>query len=182
MARALTAYLALLVATSPGIALGEDDAAGPLAEGDRVRLVAPALGSRRVIGHLLAVRVDGLRLKLLDGRELEVGRADIQRLEVARGLRSHTAEGAAIGALAGAAVLLGLLIADRGVCDEDLGGCQAYGLAAGIGAIPGALLGGLTGLHVRTDRWTKVPQARRAALRVGPTAGKGVAVAVSIAF
>jgi hypothetical protein len=36
--KALTAWLALVLATPPSITLGEDAAAGPLLEGDRVRL------------------------------------------------------------------------------------------------------------------------------------------------
>jgi len=182
MRRAVAACLALALATPPAIALGEDGAAGPLLEGDRVRLEAPSMGPKRVVGQVLATREDRLRLRLEDGREAEVTLADIRRLEVARGLRSETVEGAAIGALAGAAVLLGVLIADRGVCDEDLGGCRAYGTVAWIGAIPGTLLGAVIGSQVKTDRWERVPQHQRATLRIGPTPGKGVAVSLSIAF
>ena len=181
--RALTACLALVLATPPAIAQGEDSAAaGPLLEGDRVRFEAPSMGPKRVVGQVLATREDCLRLRLEDGREVEVSLADIRQLEVGRGLRSKTVEGAAIGALTGASVLLGALIADRGVCDEDLGGCKAYGTVAVVGAISGTLLGALIGSQVKTDRWKRVPQRQRATLRFGPTPGKGVAVSLSIAF
>ncbi len=182
MRRALTACLVLVLATPPAIALGEDPAAGTLLEGDRVRLEAPSMGPTRVVGQVLAAREDGLRLTLADGREVQVSPVDIRQLEVARGLRSRTVEGAAIGALAGATVLLGALIADRGVCDEDLGGCEAYGTFAVIGAASGTLLGALIGSQVKTDRWERIPQPQRAMLRIGPTPGKGVAVSLSIAF
>lgn len=182
MGRALTACLALVLATPSAIALGEDATAGHGLEGDRVRLEAPSLGPKRVVGQVLATREDGLRLRLEDGREVEVTVADIRQLEVARGLRSKTAEGAAIGALTGAAVLLGALIADRGVCDEDLGGCKAYRTVAVIGAIPGTLLGALIGSQIKTDRWERVPLHQRTTLRIGPTPGKGVAASLSIVF
>ncbi len=182
MRRALTACLALVLATPAAIAFGEDAAAGPLLEGDRVRLAAPSVGPKRVVGQVLATREEGLRLRLEDGREVEVPLADIRHLEVARGRRSKTVEGAAIGALTGAVVLVAALIADRGVCDEDLGGCKAYGTVAVMGAIPGTLLGALIGSQVKTDRWKRVPQHQRATLCIGPTPGKGVAVSLSIAF
>jgi hypothetical protein len=183
MRTASAACAALLAATAAAHALGEDVARGSLREGDRVRVTAPSVEPKRLVGQALAVREISLRLKLEDGRELELDREDIRKLEVSRGQRSQVVKGAAIGALAGAAILLGALIATHGVCDEDLGGCEAYGLVAAAGAGSGALLGGLVGLNARADRWETVALGGgRATVSVGPAAGTGVAVRVSIVF
>jgi hypothetical protein len=146
-----------------------------------VRVEAPSALPKRVVGQALAAREGRLRLKLEDGRELDLPSADIRQLELSRGQRLQIGKWAAIGALAGTTIMLGTLIASRGICDEDLGGCAPYGYFAAIGAVSGAAIGALVPTG-EDGRLGEVTLARQAALCVGPAPGRGVVVRLSVAF
>jgi len=61
---------------------------------------------------------------------------------------------------------------------SPLGGSLAVGGILGAGT---AVVGGLVGLLVQSDRWEQVPTGR-ARVAVVPLRGRGVGVGVSIAF
>jgi hypothetical protein len=70
--------------------------------------------------------------------------------------KSHTLLGIALGAVAGGTIAIGINRVVNGKCDqsdEALISCETgYGILFGVGAIPGALLGGIIGSQIKTKR------------------------------
>jgi hypothetical protein len=150
---------------------------GPVTIGDRVRVTAPSVSARPIHGAVGRVGEDMLIVvSQRDGRRIEVPRSRIVRLEVARGTRPCFARCALLGV--GAGVALGVLLSNPPSSATQFsidGGALASSIAVG------AALGTLAGLVWRTDKWTTVP-GNELALTIGPSSGRGVAVAMKVAF
>ncbi len=179
MRRLLPTSLVLLLSMPCLPVLADEASSAPLAEGDRVRVRASGAADRAIVGRLLRADQGALAVTRDDGSVVDVPRSAIQALETLRGRRSQANKGAAIGAGAGAGVVLAQTAAEGG-CDPDRGGC-AVNVAAGlVYAALGALVGAGIGSMVRTDRWVKVDPGR-VKVSVAPTR-RGVAFSVSLGF
>jgi hypothetical protein len=157
--RVVAAGLLLMGATSsPG-----DDAAA-VAPGTRLRVFAPTLGRKPLVGVLQSLRDDALTLAA-EGHPsaVVVPRQEVTRIDRSGGRHSRARwaiRGAGLGLLAGVAIGL----AKGNTCTGfelidifTLGGCSAKAKAA-IGAILGIPAGALVGLAVPPgERWEHVP-------------------------
>lgn len=122
-----------------------------LADGTRIRVTLRST-STPVIG----------RVHRGDPPWLGVDSSAMQRVDVSRGYRSRKWMGAGVGGAISSAAFISLACAlSNGSCDprQDVGGFLAYVV---VGAVPGALLGGAIGAHVRGDEqwrvvWTRPP-------------------------
>jgi hypothetical protein len=126
-----------------------------LATGARVRVTAPSSGLVRAIGRIESFNVDSLVLvRDRGGGTVRLTATSLQSLEVSRGRRRHIAAGVALGY----ALMFGLGFAGHpGVAHTDAGPFLegiGYGIVYGT---PVALLGGILGASVRTDRWERIP-------------------------
>jgi hypothetical protein len=170
--------LALVVQlVSPGVAQAQEQETllGP-APGDHVRLRAPSVSARRLIGSVLEADAGGIRLKLEDQKEpLEVPLSAVTRLEIGRGRRSLAREGALIGAA--------IVVVPWGAwaVAECAGECMGEALVGvGLVAATSALLGALVGTVFKTERWERHGISRVGAA-IGPRRG-GAAIALSVRF
>jgi hypothetical protein len=157
--------------------------------GLRVRVRAPQLGARRVVGEILEVDDQILLLGLLDRAErVALPRASIRELEVSAGRRSRAREGAEVGGvvvgLGGA--LFGLVAGGLANldCESDchpkapiVGGVVGSVIGAGAGAAVGALVGST----METERWRALPH-RGLDVRVVPGRHPAVRVSWSVTF
>lgn len=187
---ALMAWAILFRPAGLGAQEAPDAAGVTVASGDRVRVLSPALGTRRVEARVLAVRGDTL---VLSGALGPGGRAEtalvpvpsVHTLDVYRGTKSNAWKGAKIGAGVGAA--LGLIVGIAAMAEDT--SCQpgewCIDFDVGPEAIPAGMLGfgflgGLLGTGIgalsRSDRWESVPPAR---LRIEPRPD-GAAVVASV--
>lgn len=195
LARALRAAVAATVLSSvaPNAACAQDGPAPSgetaLAPGTRVRVtvLGPRAGGVRLVGTVVALRADTLVARFDDGAPTAVARGEMLRLEVSRGMRRRTGQGAALGALGGA--LIGAVWGASS--DEDCRpsnepcidvygtGTTAFLGAAVVGGA-GALVGAVVGSQARREAWRRldVGQVR---LGVAPM-GRGAALAVGIGF
>jgi hypothetical protein len=157
-----------------------------LPPGARVRVTAPAYGSARQVGTVLALRGDTLVLQTAANPDtLLLPWSGVTGLEVSRGRRRQVREGIGFGFLAGAA--FGMLI---GLADGDdppdsfiafSAGEKALFAGAVLGGI-GAVVGGVLGAASPTDRWERVP-LRSVEARVGAApGGHGLALSLSARF
>ena len=107
----------------------------------------------RIVGTLASWEGEQLTVEVVKPGHLR-GRVtfvvdSITKFEMRTGQTSSARAGLWIGILAGGAA--GAVWCDNfGRCDKTL-------VAAGLFALPGALLGALIGSHVRTERWEEVP-------------------------
>ena len=154
MRRLLSTSLSLLLSMPCLSVLADETPGPPLAQGDRVRVRAPSVADRAIVGSLLRADQGALAVTRSDGSVVDVPRSAIQALEIFRGRGSHPGKGAAIGAVAGAGVVLEQTLAESG-CDPDLGGCPLYFVVGAVGAAVGALVGAGIGAMVKTDRWVR---------------------------
>jgi len=156
MARTLVFALCMALLVPPGTVIADSPEA-PV-PGIRVRITAPHLSSRPLIGTLTALEGDALSLSL-EGRPepITVPRTAVTKWEVSQGRQSHAGRGALWGLLAGAAAGVALAAAD----DADGGWYAVAGaFCGGAGAGVGALVGSL---H-KTERWEEV---EKKSLRIG---------------
>jgi hypothetical protein len=116
----------------------------------RVDLVDPP---SRVVGQVVRVSRDTLVIRQEDDAhdELVIPAANVVRVEVSRGRRSHWGAGAVLGLLAG--ILAGSVIIPS-IC-EDCVGVGLFVFPAG-GAVIGFGLGAGVGALIRTERWQEV--------------------------
>ncbi len=155
-----------------------------LAQGERVRLRLS--GGKKLRGTLDAASPEAIVLRPEDSAKapLRLLPADLERIEVARGRRSHWREGGLIGFVPGA-LFLGWAAAAL-ACDDQGSDCDGYAGPALIGALVGgaatAGVGALVGLAVKTDRWVPVDgRGPTVSLRMAPTRG-GLQAGVAIRF
>ncbi len=137
----------------------------------------------RVIGSFASIDSATLYLTLENGDRLSVPRDVLESIDASAGRRSHWIRGAGIGALVGLA--FGGTVAIVGGADEDDGldalDRAMYGAVILTTTAGGAVLGAITGALIRTEQWEPVAQSD---LRwgVGPVAGGGLEVSVSLRF
>jgi len=129
---------------------------------------------------VLRAEDDALAVAADDGGLVLVPRSAIRGVELARGRRSHWKEGAIIGAIGGAAVLVAGYATSGGFCDYDVR-CVMYpvvlgGVFAGAGGAAGAAIGNA----IKTDRWV-VAELGPAKVDVA-SAGRGLALGFSLTF
>ena len=144
--------LAVLCVALP--AQGEDAPIG-LSVGARVRLTAPSVSRRTLVGEL--VRQDGtaLDIRQADGSSTSVPISSIARLQVSSGKKRHILLGAFCGAALGVGyTLIALRCRHPGYCEDNAGFIHAGLVVLGGG---GAITGALVGTVVRTEQWTTVP-------------------------
>jgi hypothetical protein len=138
--------------------------------GQRVRVTVPSLGVHGQDATFHHMRGDTLVLE-----SMWCPIADVERLKVHAGRRSHPGEGALIGVVAGALIGIPVGVMEReryGPCTEN-SFVPCSGIFDPLVAIPivfgvgGAVLGTFIGSLIRTDRWEEVQPER---LRVQPLA------------
>ena len=138
--------------------------------GERVRLTITSASSRRLVGTFLDQDADSVRVQLPgQAVPVSVARSAATRLEVSRGHRRATINGAGIGAGLGAIggfVFSGLAASESRPCGSPdlVGVCLTdwYGRAFRgglIGGAVGALIGAALGYSVRTEAWAGVSLA-----------------------
>jgi hypothetical protein len=158
-------------------------AEGLVSPGERVRFRAASVGDGRQQGTVVEQDASALTIKLKAGGDpIRVPLDAFERIEVARGQRRHFWTGAAVGFVPGFA--FGFLVGSALGCDDQGPDCNAFGDALALGAILGAgtaVVGGLVGLLVKSDRWERVPTSR-VKVTVLPLPRRGVAIGVSVGF
>jgi hypothetical protein len=134
----------------------------PPAAGARVRIVSPALGGEKQVGTVESVTGDTLRFRPEGLSSVSLKTSEITLIEVSTGTHTAKAKWAAIGFLAGAGAGAGIAAAtykqcrDSFACIGDIGGRSG---SIGLGAIFGALSGGLAGTlwgARRLETWVPV--------------------------
>lgn len=132
----------------------------PVSLGARVRVTTIPGTSypHRVVGTLLELSPEHLTLRAsrARGRDIQLPRTAVSRLEVSRGRHSKVGAGLALGFLGGAAV--GALVGANSDCGEYSGGVCA-GATALVLALPGLLVGGVIGATTHVDRWEEIQWA-----------------------
>jgi hypothetical protein len=168
----------------------------PVAPGDRVRVTAPSVSARPVVGQLLAMHSDSLSIEAEKWRPgghrqqvVNVPVGSLTQLEVSRGRTSKAGTGALVGF-----VVTGLAVGAfaQAFCTnftlfesdpDDAGECLPRSLLAGGagGLFIGVPLGLLIGSRSKGDRWEEVPLNM---LRIGPSpvTTDGVALSVSLSL
>jgi hypothetical protein len=183
---------AALLLLLPAALAGQDSLSLALAPGTRVRVTTVCLTVdsavtvlRRQVATVVASRSDRLVLAPV-GRArdtVSVGLADVTLLEVSQGRRRHTGKGVAVGAGVGAATGVVFTALANKRCEGDdwcivgnIGRGVAIVSGGVIGAMGGALVGGVIGATHVTERWRTVP------LQVAllPRGTHGFAVTVSL--
>lgn len=153
-----------------------------LVRGDRVRLRLSS-GGKTLNGTLDATGPDEMVVRPQDEAQpvLRLSPAQLAKLEVVRGRRSHWVGGAVIGFVPGA-LFTAYAVASLSECDPDCdhtGEALAYGL---VGGLVTGTVGGLIGLAIKTDRWVEVDTRQpKVALVVIPVKG-GFRAGLSIRF
>jgi hypothetical protein len=156
----------------------------PVTRGMRVRVWAPDLPDERQAGTLVDLRGDTLFLQPeLQADTVGIPRAAVTRLEISRGQRLLTGEGAFLGFTigAGAGALVGLLVGNGQDCDGGCGGLGAL-LYGGIGAGAGLIIGTIVGGNKKTDRWEEVVPPDRFRIGFLPQRGGRIALTASVSF
>ena len=174
--RIVVASFALLAAALPVPVAAISAQEPPQVEpGARVRVTAADNAIRNRVGTLRELNADSIVLE--DGLMLPL--ASVTRLELSRGRTANQTPGIVVGFLAGATI--GAVWGASAAREIDESATAVTLLAAGIGSALGAVIGGIVGLGIRTDRWEEVPLHR---LRVNPTPQPGgrLALGLSVRF
>ena len=158
--------------------------------GAKVRLASTALPGGFVVGRVTSSTDAALGLTVagdespFTGTPILIPRASVTRAEVSLGRHSYWKVAALFGAMAGAAGGAAATI-DPATCDSYSSDTFcSRGEAIGISAAAGALLGGLVGAVIKTEKWQKVSvevlAPRSSAGRAAPR-GRGGAIAAQVA-
>jgi hypothetical protein len=119
--------------------------------GSRVRLTAPAVSERPLVGRVAGLTADSLALERGAGARLQIDTRHVESLAVSAGRRRWrwALNGAAVGLLVGAVV--GAQLATGGAAADV---AALAGLVAG--AVVGTPLGAGIGAAAAPERWTPV--------------------------
>ncbi len=177
----LTALVTLLLITRVTGLAAQDTLVTP---GARVRISAPTVAERPLLGTVVALEVDTL---IVDAQgydhPLTLPLASLARLEVSLGQKSRTLKGAGIGFLVGGAAGLATAAIACTIDNCDLGPPPAFivylyfgVLGAGVGTLTGAIIGSI----IKVDRWLDVPLDLRVSLT--PNKRLGLTVSARVAF
>jgi hypothetical protein len=163
MERRTVFVMAVLGAALAAEALAQDAPAPPpfrLPPGARVRVFTAS--NRPVEGRLASHDVSGVILAFPNEDPFEPPSAmafpagSIQRLEISLGRKRHTLVGALIGAVALGAAGFSDPVDTSASCGYDSRQPCSRAEAVVIGAVAGALIGGVVGHLVQTERWAPV--------------------------
>lgn len=173
-----------LVAGLVGAGAAQGDEPTGAGSGPRVRLTAPAVSGKRLIGTLVRQDDATLTLQRQGAKEtMAVPRAAITRIEVSRH-RSRRGKGAGIGALVGlgAAVVIGVAAGEDCYDGRARLICFDKGTMTAASALLTIPVGTLLGMAVAPgERWqTTTPERLRVAL--APVRGGGVRASLSLRF
>ncbi len=154
--------------------------------GARVRVSAPTVAERPLLGTVVALEVETL---IVDAQHyahpLTLPLASLAWLEVSRGQKSRTVRGAGIGFLVGGAAGLAtaaIVCAIAGDCDPDSSYTGLVYASLGVlGAGVGALTGAIIGSTIKVDRWLDVP-LDRIRISLTPSERLGLTVSARVAF
>jgi hypothetical protein len=155
-----------------------------LPPGTRVRFSHPGEGTRT--GTVVAFTTDTLEVRLPDRPEpARLPLDQVTRLDVSRGMRHQPLTRAGLGLLVGGALGAagGLTLASRD-CGSQWG-CANKTAPAILVGVGGGIVGGMLGLlsgAIPSERWERVPLARRRISLVAPSTGNGRGVGLRVAF
>ena len=156
----------------------------------KVRVHAPVISKRRIIGEVVKMNRDTLVLKLArmpwpqlreitantvmtqDGQTLyQVPMSSITNLEVSMGQRRNTGKGLSVGL--GLGITLFLIAASLGPLLDT----------ATVAIVPSSicLLSTLIGVATKTEKWVEVPP-QHLNLSIAPTPNKGLRAALTVNF
>jgi hypothetical protein len=182
-----------LIAAVVGVSVTQADESRPVATGLRVRLTAPSLSGKRLVGTVVGLDETSLTLQREGGKEtMQVPRGAITTAETSW-RRSRKGKGAVIGALVGlgTAVVLGFAIGENYCGDtppelraimSSLGlVCLSKGETAGVLALVGVPAGALLGLAVAPGEKWHPSSVDRLSIRITPARG-GAGLTVSLRF
>ncbi len=170
--RIVPLVVALVLTASVDLAAQQESTVAP---GSRIRVSAPTVSSRPIVGEVVAVHSDTLVIDAsawVRGRtqwerleEAEIPLGSLTRLEVSQGKKSNVGKGALIGGLVGAGVGLALGLAASAEDSEGFApvGPEGAGDVLGVSAIMGGLgagIGALIGAISPGERWKEVPLDR----------------------
>jgi hypothetical protein len=168
----------LLTSLLLGVALParSDDSLATLSVGARVRLSAPSISARPLVGTLVRLQCDVLDVAREDGVVASIPATSIAKLEVSSGKKRSTLLGLFSGAALGVALTLITIRCEKpGFC-EDTAGYRTLGLVVFGGG--GAAVGALVGTAIRTERWTTV----RISASQGVAAPGGLTLSFALSF
>jgi hypothetical protein len=186
-------FLMVLVAALAALPL--DAAAAGAAEapvaGTRIRVTAPSLSGKRLVGTLVGLDETTLRLQREGKEPLVVPRASILKVEVSR-RRSRNADGAGIGLLIGLGTAIAIGLATGDDCNAIVGDsfearlsrafCYDRGetaLITGILTVPAGVVLGL--VAAPGERW-EASSPDRLRLAIAPARRGGVRASLAIRF
>jgi hypothetical protein len=186
MARRLVWHQTGLIAMVVGVGVAQADEPVPVAPGLRVRLTAPSVSGKRLVGTVVALDDATLTLQRQGGQEtLQVPRGAMTTTEVSW-RRSRKGKGAAIGGLVGlgAAVAIGLAAGEDCSPFQDVGDplgdavahflrsfCYSKGEMAAVAAILTLPAGALLGLAVAPGEKWQPSSLDRLSVRITPARG-----------
>lgn len=173
---ARTVVAAVLAFLLPAVGHPGEKPPNDLVAGMRVRVTAPDIALKPVVGTIGKLSEDAIEL-VVKGREdtIRLPRTSVLRLEVSQGPNR------AIGLFVGGAVFAaaGALVGAVGCRDSsDFNSSQCAAILGGFGFALGAGVGALTGVG---DNWKDV-RVERIRLTVAPTPGRGVALSMRFTF
>lgn len=158
--------------------------------GARVRVTAPALASKKLVGTVQKLDADTLTLNVKGWRTpLLIPLRSLDCLEMSRERKSRFLQGLGAGVLVGIGAGLvgygyGLQQAedpDNPTSEEEAGAGQ-IGILAGLAVgLPAALIGGVIGAMLNIEKWDKIP-IRKARLGLKPYGGRGLIFSASLSF
>ena len=168
--------LCLLVFLIPALAHSGEQPPSALVPGTRVRVTAPGIAPKPLVGTVRRLADDAIDLTVKGGDDvISVSRANVIKLEVSKG--RNRSKGALIGGAAVAAV--GAVVGAVGcrdssdlnswICGAVMGGC-GFALGGGVGAIVGS-----------GDHWRELP-SDRFRVTFTPTNGRGVGLSMRFTF
>jgi hypothetical protein len=178
-----------LIAVVVGVSAAQADEPGPVAPGPRVRLTAPSVSGKSLVGTLVGLDEATLMLQRQGAKEtLQVPRRAITRVEVSQH-RSRKGKGAGIGALVGlgAAVAIGLgagdlcgpIQGDDLVARLERNFCHGKGETAAVVGILTVPAGALLGLAVAPgEKWVASTPDRLRVSVVPVRSGAGLTVSL----
>lgn len=174
MARRIVADL--LVFLPPAVGYPAEQPPGDLVGGMRVRVTAPDIAPKPVVGTIQKVSDEAIELAV-KGRDdtIHVPRSRVLRLEVSRG-RNRSAGLVVVGDVVAAA---GAIVGALGCRDSaDFGSSSCAAILGGFGFALGGAVGAIVGVG---DKWKDLG-AERFRVTLAPSPGRGVAVSMRFTF
>ena len=155
--------MAVVLAAGVPAALAQAPPAPPplkLPSGIKVRVWTDSLPNQRIEGTLLSADSSAVTLipkgsQPLLGGEMRLPAADVTRLDVALEKKRHWWQGALIGAAVGAALAFTDDV-DPVLCEFNENVLCSRGEAILTYGLGSAVIGGVVGALIKTDRWTPV--------------------------